>query len=177
LGDVIFENSLTTETPLLHEHVIYDAVIVPGAWHVSAFLEAAQEVFGPVPCAVSDVMMRQALAIPPDTPVTVQAIVTPGEDGEAKVQVFSQDGDSWKLHTAAGLRAATAGAVHFDVPAPPSEVISGDAFYVAMNTRGVDLGPAFSWVEQVWRRDGEALARMRLPVLRTARALTGCTPV
>jgi acyl transferase domain-containing protein len=96
LGDIIFEQSLSTETPLVNEHVLYGAVILPGARHVSAFLDAAQELFGPGPCVISDVTLREALAVQPATQVTVQTIVSSGADGasgdgDAKVQVFSRD--------------------------------------------------------------------------------------
>jgi NADPH:quinone reductase-like Zn-dependent oxidoreductase/acyl carrier protein len=45
------------------------------------------------------------------------------------------------------------------------ETFSGEDFYRAMAERGLQYGPSFQSVEQIWRRDGEAVGRLRLPDL------------
>src|SRR5205085_6744856 len=43
------------------------------------------------------------------------------------------------------------------------ELIAGEMFYERMQAHGLQYGPAFQGLEQIWRRDGEALGRLRLP--------------
>ncbi|MEO1083007.1 MAG: KR domain-containing protein, partial [Acidobacteriota bacterium] len=45
------------------------------------------------------------------------------------------------------------------------QTLSSQEFYRRMADRELFYGPGFQAVDQVWRRDGEALARLRLPAL------------
>jgi hypothetical protein len=44
-----------------------------------------------------------------------------------------------------------------------AEEITGTDFYQKAREAHLQLGPRFQWIDHVWRREGEALCRMRLP--------------
>ena len=47
-----------------------------------------------------------------------------------------------------------------DIQSRCAEKISGTSFYSRLARHGLEYGPAFQKVTDVWRRDGEAIARM-----------------
>ncbi|TMC21450.1 MAG: hypothetical protein E6J34_09580 [Chloroflexi bacterium] len=99
------------------------------------------------------------------------------ESGELDFSFFSHQGDdNWKKHVQ--------GTIHLDNTAPSQSVdadlkeeiisrctnrYSGAEFYQKVQERGIFLGESVQWIELVWSREGEALARLRVPPsLRTS---------
>ncbi|HXA52378.1 MAG TPA: polyketide synthase dehydratase domain-containing protein, partial [Candidatus Acidoferrum sp.] len=170
LSEIVFERRLAADSPgLLTDHRVYGTIVVPGAYYIALMLSAARELFGDTAHEVSDVTFSQALLIPDTQSCRLQVIVRRTATGTASFQIFSRDSaavesTAWTLHAAGGLRVMDAMA-----PAEPvslhgeGETAESELFYRLLWESGIHLGATFRWVEQVWRREGEALGRMRLP--------------
>jgi acyl transferase domain-containing protein len=176
--DIVFQSRLSPKSPaFLDEHRIYEMVVVAGACHLSIVLSAAKEAFGEGPYVLEDVTFSQALVIPDDGLRTVQVILTPVDSGKSAFQVFSceetpaGEETSWRLHVSGALRvrpASVDGAgpvAHLtsfeELQARCAEEISSSDFYQTMRQREIALGPRFQWMQEIWRKDGEAVCRMR----------------
>src|SRR5262249_13428707 len=94
--------------------------------------------------------------------------------GSAFAQVLSRspevDGPSWILHATASIKSSPAGrktpepAQALDrIRARCEEEVSRGGHYEDMAKRGLPYGPGFQSVETIWRGNGEALGRVRLP--------------
>lgn len=174
LKDIQFESRLHTKLDVVNAHRIYGAAVVAGAMYVSMALDAAREVFGSLSCRLEEVIFSQPLVIPEDASRTVQLVLSPEGDAGASFQVLSSpeedDESSWTLHAAGKLRIGQQGMS--SAPERPSreeirarcqEQVSGEKQYNDVEDIGFHTGGSFRWIEQMWRRDGEALCQMRLP--------------
>ncbi len=170
LKQTVFESSFGAEVlPFLADHRVHGRVVVAGAAHVSLLLAAAREALGAGPCLLGPTTFPQALILPEKELFRVQVVLSPGEGRAAAFEVFScADGgpQSWTLHAAGQLDQAEGGAVPLSVDDLRSrcpEPLPAPEFYRALAEHGVELGPAFRWIDELWRGDGEALCRMRAP--------------
>ena len=86
-----------------------------------------------------------------------------GEDGE----------EAWQVHATGRMRRGArqgAGARPVDeselarIRERCGEALDQEEFYALLAAHEIDLGRAFRWVERLWRRDGEVLARFRVPL-------------
>lgn len=164
-GLQVWETRLSpTSPPWLADHGVRGAAVLPGAAWLEMGLAAAAEALGGSP-ALADVRFAAALLLPPGMERAVQVVLT--EEGEgAALRLFArEEAGDWTLH-------ASATAVRDSGAAPPardlealrarcSEELSGAEHYRAARARGLEYGPAFQGVEQLWRAEGEALARLR----------------
>ncbi|WP_437494050.1 type I polyketide synthase [Sorangium sp. So ce1014] len=174
LREILFEARYDPRSnSLLNDHWVQGMAIVSGTTEIATVLDAAIRSLGPGPYALEDVFFAQPIILAPERPRNVQVVLSADESGERTFRVFSHDAaeeePEWTLHVTGKLRAAA----DATPAAPPSrddvrgrcrESMSGEAFYGDLIGRfGFEFGPSFRWIEEIWRRDGEALCRMRLP--------------
>ncbi|MCC5622300.1 type I polyketide synthase, partial [Nostoc sp. CHAB 5715] len=177
LKEIQFEAKFSKDTlAFLDDHRIYDVVVVPGACYVSMILSAAQEVFGRSACVVEDVIFPQALIIPENEVETVQLILSLENSGIATFQIFSNSADGenqhWKLHATGKIRIGQTDTVELAQKSAIEEMqtqcqqqMSRAEFYQEFyQTRQINLGSSFQWIEQAWQGNGEALCQMRQAV-------------
>ncbi len=166
----------------LGDHRVQGLAVLPAAAYSEMVLSAAEEAFGPGAHVLEDLEFKEALFLPEDGDRLAQLIFSAQSVGETSFRFFSlpdgseRNGHSWTLHAT--------GKVRYSQPDPhanghagpilkkresPEEIrarcektISGEELYEAMRERGLQYGPGFQGVEQVWRRDGEAVGRLRL---------------
>jgi acyl transferase domain-containing protein len=177
LADRVFELRLSATSPIaLADHRIYDRIVVPGAFHILWILSAAQRALAAPPFDLSEVSFPQALIFEAEDHRTAQAILKTTADGEAAFEIYSQSPEAdadpeWLLHAC--------GRIAHGIPAsaeqPPGlvdlEAIRSrcrqtpysDLFYSRVADMGLQLGPGFQCIGEVWRRDGEALATLKQP--------------
>ncbi|WP_406500170.1 type I polyketide synthase [Streptomyces sp. NBC_00846] len=157
----------------LRDHRIQDTIILPGTAHLELVAAAARTVLGDNALSVSDVSYHRALFLDDATPPPqVRVIATPADDGSLKCHIYSQDADTdgveWLLHTE-----ATARSLH-TAPAAPADSLeairarcgehqTAADFYPWNAERGNQWNGAFQAVEELWRTDGEVLARLACP--------------
>ena len=171
LKSVQFERWLSLDDPsYLADHVIHGAAVFPAAAYVEMALAAAAVVFPAAAPAIDDLALSQPLVLPPDEPVRVQTIVTPSADGTALVEILSgstgQSDVSWTLHASTTVQARAT--------LPPADSLSdararcdeswpAEELYDWYQVRGIDYGPSFRGLAEVWRGSGEAVGRVQWP--------------
>ncbi|AKT41167.1 type I polyketide synthase [Chondromyces crocatus] len=164
--------------PWLDDHRVRGLLIAPGAMFLELALSAAFEASGASAGAVEDVHLEQALFLPEEGSRVAQLAVSADPSGKTTFQLFSLPAGSssavpatWTRHARGGIprdppRASMNPPAVVDLDALRArcgEVVPGREHYRRMADRGVQFGPAFQAIEELFRRDGEALGRIRLP--------------
>ncbi|WP_420719621.1 SDR family NAD(P)-dependent oxidoreductase [Streptomyces sp. RTd22] len=157
----------------LGEHVVADAVLVPGAALAEWALRAADEVGAG---GVEELALQIPLVLPPSGGVRLQVVVgAPGDDGRRDVQVYSRpDGDAdpgaaWRCH-AEGVLSPPADRADDDAagltgawPPAGAEPLETEGFYERVATAGYAYGPSFQGLRAVWQDGADVLAEVVLP--------------
>ena len=185
--------------PALTDHRVDRAPLLSAALLLQLTGSAADQAFGPADRVIRDVELHRPLELSADTAHTVQFVLRDEPAGAVTFQCYSaQAGESaaagqrdWKLLAGGTIAAAGPHAADDGEPDWPAaarsrctEATDGAAFYQKMADRGVQYGSDSHTVADVWRRDGEAVARLAEPGptvsaddLRAAAILDGCFAV
>ena len=172
-GMRLWETTLDLERlPWLADHRVQGAVVFPGAAYLEMALAAGAEAFDGSSLVVSDVVFVEALVFASDAAVQVQVVTTEEQPGRLRFQIASgvpdAGGVSWTAHARGLLRRAER------AEAPAKRDMAGvrarlgaaepaGTVYAALSEAGLDYGPAFQGIAELWRGEGEALGRVRLP--------------
>ncbi|KYF94033.1 hypothetical protein BE20_07670 [Sorangium cellulosum] len=158
--------------PWLGEHRAQGEVVFPGAGYLEMALSSGAEILGDGPIQVTDVVLIETLTFAGDTAVPVQVVTTEERPGRLRFQVASREPGErrapFRIHARGVLRrigrvetparsnlAALRARLHAAVPAA--------AIYGALAEMGLQYGPALRGLAELWRGEGEALGRVRLP--------------
>ncbi|MHB1132622.1 MAG: SDR family NAD(P)-dependent oxidoreductase, partial [Chloroflexota bacterium] len=164
--------------PYLADHKVDGVALLPAAAHLEMALSAAAQVFGPGQHTLERVRVLEALVLPEGAAQSVQVAVSPalvGGDAGAPTSSFAvaaRPADAspdtrWTQHASGVMRpAAVQGAqrealatIHARCDGPNS----GSVHYDSMAARGLQYGPHFRVVQEIWHGEGEAIARLSLP--------------
>jgi acyl transferase domain-containing protein len=167
----------------LADHRVQGMIVVAAAAFVEMALSAASEVFDDGPRILEDVSFSKALFLPYEGVVQGQLVLQSTAADCATFQIFSRPGEAgtshgeawagegWTLHASGRIRSSrpasdAPGAVATPLPAIVArlgDMVSATEHYGAMSARGLDYGPSFQGVEQLWSGDCEALGQIGLP--------------
>ncbi|MFP2958445.1 type I polyketide synthase [Myxococcus sp. 1LA] len=167
-GAHLWKTELFADSPAyLSDHVVHGEVVLPGTGYLEMALAGAAEAFGPGRHALEDVIFQEMMVLPRDEALAVQMRFIPEADGTRRFQVFSRPVDgagAWTLHAEGRLRERSdAEAFALDeARARCSKLLEGEKHYQLMLERGVDFGPSFRLVKEMWKGQGEAVARLEL---------------
>jgi acyl transferase domain-containing protein/surfactin synthase thioesterase subunit/acyl carrier protein len=171
LREIIFEAHFSVKTlPFLDDHRLHGVVVVPAASHIAMVLAAAQELWGEGAHWVEDVLIYEPFTLLNDH--RVQLVLTPKESDQASFQLFSceepvNEESSWKLHASGNLGRGTQAqpqpSALTEVQQRCLAVVPIDAYYQKINEAGLNLGPTFQGIQQLWQGDGHALGRVHGP--------------
>ena len=171
LKETLFECELNINLqPYLVGHQVYNMVVLPGAAYFEIALAGAKTALGSGFNSLEQVLIQEALIIPEDASRIVQLILTPEGVGQASFQILSQadDTSSWIQHATGKIQAGQTNSGEIvslkDFQARFQEELSVITYYQHLRNRGLDYGESFQGIDQLWRRDGEALGRIRLPL-------------
>ena len=162
----------STQPAWIADHQIKGALVFPGAGHIEMALVAGREVFGAAPFAIADLDLVDALVLPENAPVSVQVETGRDAAGRVRFQVTSRatrsGTTSARLHSRAVLQRADSEATHaaLDLSSLRSRLTAGPSaaeFYAALRAIGIELGPAFQGMHEIWQGRDEALGRLALP--------------
>jgi acyl transferase domain-containing protein len=182
---VVFEVELGTSTlPLLAEHRIHGAVVIPAATYVEMALAAAQEAWGGDAWSLEDLGIEEALALPEEGTRAVQVILTTPDGGAPTFEIASAsegvDGGepTWTRHATGRLRAVVLEGTRMlpdapalaDIQARCPQAVPASAYYHGLRERGFELGPGFQAITALSCGHGESLAELRLPAAAAADA-------
>jgi acyl transferase domain-containing protein/selenocysteine lyase/cysteine desulfurase len=178
IGEVIFESRVSLiSVPFLGDHRLFGITVLPGTAYLEMALAAGAGELGPGPYILRDVLIEEAMFFRNATEQTVQLILTPEGERQASFKVFSAEEDrpfratSWRLHAAGRVHTIPPGTTPRPLMADTLEEIrsrcieelTGGAYYRMLQERGVEYGASFQRIERLWRRDGEAVAMLRVP--------------
>ncbi|MCC5666482.1 SDR family NAD(P)-dependent oxidoreductase [Nostoc sp. CHAB 5784] len=171
LKETLFESELNINLqPYLVGHQVYDMVVLPGAAYLEIALAGAKAALGSGFNSLEQVLIQEALIIPEDASRIVQLILTPENAGQTSFYILSlaDDATSWIQHATGKINAGQIDPVQTfvswnELQASFDEQLSVEAYYQQLRDRGLQYGPSFQGIEQLWRREGEALGRIWLP--------------
>ena len=178
-GEITYETELFPSDPdWLNDHRVFERVIAPGALYgaMAASLPLAGT-GGQV--VVEDMQLHNALVFPEEgsgdeteaAGRKVQLVLGGSGDGDPDLLRILSKGPAeaeWTLHTECRVPAGAnaPGAVQrVDLERLRSELSPVDAatLYKARAATGIDLGPSFRTLGDIWARPGEALGEVSLP--------------
>ncbi|RZB15933.1 HAD-IIIC family phosphatase [Streptomyces sp. F001] len=180
--DVVLTGRVSRAThPWLEDHAVFGTVLLPGTAFVEMALRAGEEVGCPY---VRELAVHAPLSLPEHAEVDVQVQVGAVQDGSRPVDVHSRprrpDGTGeWTHHASAVL--TEQGSVPTEVTGPlhgtawppaGAERLDAAAHYDTMAAAGLEYGPAFQGLSDVWRLGDEILARVTLPGRQAEEAAT-----
>ncbi|MFI6824211.1 SDR family NAD(P)-dependent oxidoreductase [Micromonospora sp. NPDC050187] len=157
--------------PYLTDHRVRGQVVVPATAYVEMALAAAGELLGTPARVVEHLDVVAPLAPSGERPTTVQVSLTGDPSGGFAFHCASRQPDEdgqpggWLVHARGRVRAGEPVVADHDpedTSRPDGPELTGDDHYAAMRARGLNYGPRFQGVRQLWRADGEASARIDL---------------
>lgn len=154
--------------PWLKDHRIENHIVFPGAGYVEAALGIGADLFPSRQLEIEDIEFLRALHLPEGKdPIQLQSVYDPKDSSVTFSTHEISPGADWNRNASAKLRARVQTAPQLldlkRIQAGLPEHHSTDDVYAACARRGVIYGPMFQAIESVWRRDGEALGKVRLP--------------
>ncbi len=152
----------------LEDHRVQGAVVYPGAAYVEMALAAAKEIFSEGSYVLSDIEFHKALFFA-DEAETVQLSVD--RRGQTSFDIHSQakgEESSWVQHATGNLQRLQNGhapksVVLDEIRSRCTEEISKSALYQQFQEMGLEYGPNFQGIEQLWSAGSEAIALLQLP--------------
>jgi acyl transferase domain-containing protein/NADPH:quinone reductase-like Zn-dependent oxidoreductase/NAD(P)-dependent dehydrogenase (short-subunit alcohol dehydrogenase family)/acyl carrier protein len=173
VADIVYESDVGADVPsFVRQHRVLGRVVLPATAYLDALMACGRDVLGAEDVVVEDIAVREAMLLADDgTPATVQTVVSKPRNRKVTVSISSlaesaAESDAWAVHVTANARIA-------DAPAPSGttletareccseEVVTRD-FYAAFGRRGMDFGPGFHSIRQLWRGELQALGRIEL---------------
>ena len=162
--------------PYLADHRVNGMAVFPAAAYVEMALAAAREVFGEGSHALAHFIFHEALFLAEDAALILQTALTLDLPNLASFQLLSQkhaqnDSTSWTSHASGTIRlhAKEYAEIESKHEAPllvhtgAHATQTGAEHYQHMSQHGLQYGPCFQGVRELWQKPNEALARVQLP--------------
>ncbi|MFE2765950.1 SDR family NAD(P)-dependent oxidoreductase [Streptomyces albidoflavus] len=154
--------------PWLKDHLVFGTAVVPGTGLLELATAAAHEAGAG---AVAELTLAAPLVV--DEDVHLQITVGAPENGSRTLTVHSRPhgAPDWTCHATGRLAATPAPAAgtpdgFADLarwPVTGAEPVSLDGFHDRFRDRGIDYGPAFQGLTELWRAGTTAYGLVRLP--------------
>lgn len=163
----------------LADHRVYDAAILPAAAYIEMALAVAHAIKRTEQYILTDLAFEKALILPGNgiVPIQIAAIVT---KETISLEYYScsdkDDGAPWVYHAKATIRLKdgesdqplTQGPSPTVFQCEAEAMISGTNHYQMMTAHGLNYGPCFQGIGQLWRHETTVLAKLDLPKIVTA---------
>lgn len=160
----VVRRAIAASDPVVRDHVVQGAAILPGVAYIEAALRACGIGDGQ-PCVVSRVVWSLPLAVPDDG--TAVDIRLKTENGVTTYAVVSDPAPAATPHSQGTVRRLSAAAAARTSPdgirARCPRRLDKHAVYARFRGMGITYGAYFQTVEQIHLGDGEALGVLRLP--------------
>jgi acyl transferase domain-containing protein/NADPH:quinone reductase-like Zn-dependent oxidoreductase/NAD(P)-dependent dehydrogenase (short-subunit alcohol dehydrogenase family)/acyl carrier protein len=174
-GTFQWQMDLSTERhAFLDHHRVQGATVLPAAVYCEMAFHAAREIFGSNECEICDVTFETGLYLDGTSAKVVQLSVTLDRSDSALFKFHTctapaSKADDWVLLCSGTMRQS---------PEPENKSSSGDLAYLREHCQtmmsgsehyqhlanwGLQYGPAFQGVRQLWTRGNEMVARLELP--------------
>lgn len=156
------------ELTYLNDHCVQGAVVYPGAAYIEMALAAAKEIFGTESGVIEEIEFQKALLLPESGPPSVQLTLDPEE---TYFDIYSKTKDSkqsWIKHVTGKLNSDGNGKVQKlialdEIRSRCTREVSQNDCYKLFDEIGLQYGPSFQGIQQLWSGDGEALGKLKIP--------------
>ena len=160
----------------LRDHQVLDRTVLPGAAYLEMAIALAHHWRNALPLTLSEVAIEQPLVFSENEKATVQMLLSPeqptnGSAPQAAVQIFSLNAqnssgeDAFTRHATATISTAALSEkpalTTFQTTLLPHPVAVGD-YYQALAEQGLNYGPSFRPIQQLWHQSGQSLSQLRL---------------
>jgi acyl transferase domain-containing protein len=179
IAGTVFEIEMGAERPaFLDDHRVFGRLIMPLPAYLEMALVGAAEVSKlgsseSLPCEATDLMIREPLFLPEEDSCLIQSIFEESTEQPMGFRICSRETAAdhlWRTHVTGrvriGITPPQPGAQTWkreEVWTRCSQEIDAYSFYDSLIRLGIDFGDRFRGVVRIRRRDGEALAEIRLP--------------
>ena len=173
-GTITYETQLYASDPAwLSDHRVFERIVVPGALY-GAMAALASLAEGVGQAAVQDMQLHNAMILPADdsdddareASATLQLLLGEDEGGARTARAFSKGSqDEWVLHVEALIATGPAAPqvqerIDLGALAARLSPLDVSAYYRARAETGIELGPSFRTLQNIWSTAGEALAEV-----------------
>ena len=174
-----FQSKIGTDSlRYLKDHKVQGSLIFPAAAYLEIARAASAELLGAGSPVLSNVAFQEALILPAAGTRVLQLVASPASSGSASFQIYSSNAGNgshenaaWTLHASGDMRME---AVDFgrcdedqysldEIRARCPQRKTSAELYGSLRNAGLDYGPAFQGVQQLWCGEREALGEVRLP--------------
>jgi acyl transferase domain-containing protein len=173
LKEVQFEATYgLAQLPFLDDHRIYGLPVLPTTAALESVIAGGTGLFPSREIELKNVVYREALLVPEEGARIVHTIFAPQEEGTFVFQILSTSGNeqsTWSSQLARVLAVRTSEPAADQYPdfqdliARGFQEIPVDRYYRAIAQLGLNYGPLFRGIQALWRGQGEALSRVRVP--------------
>jgi len=165
--ELTWENQLDTQlNPVLADHVVGEATVLPGSAYVEMALAASLACQPSAIVEVEDLEIRSPLLLADDRSAVVRLTIEP-RDGSLTIRSREQlSSDDWVVNASARVVSeAQDNLLREALPDLPQRPADFDADSHALLTRavGIAYGPSFQCVEHGWIDGNSAIAVFRVP--------------
>jgi phthiocerol/phenolphthiocerol synthesis type-I polyketide synthase C len=167
--------------PALADHRVDGSVVVPAATLLELVSAGVVRAFGPASRLLRNVIFHRSLVLAEAQRRTIQFVLQGDPSGPVWFECYGPEpgtsgsaGSSGWVLLASGtvdsgepdVRIDAANERHHPevIRARCADTIPGPSFYRLLAEHGLQYGPGFQAVVEIWRRDGEAIARLTPPV-------------
>jgi acyl transferase domain-containing protein len=172
---VFFEADIGTEQmPVMTDHGVDGSAVLPSATLLKLVFTTATEAFGAGRRLVRDVVFHRSLILADGQSRTLQLVLQGNPPGAVSFECYyaepARSGlPEWSLLASGTVETAEADTADEERHLPEvtrthcPEAIPGPSFYHRLAKHGLQYEPGVQTVQEVWRRDGEATARLTPP--------------
>jgi myxalamid-type polyketide synthase MxaB len=157
----IWQKKVSTEAlPYLADHQIHGLIILPMTAYLEMMVAAATELHPGEPQAIEDISVQEPLILSVEGASTVQ-VVARGET----IEIYSQDGDSWKLHACGRIcrRNPVPSQLHLATYSTAMQPVpAGADFYNRLHEAGLEYGETFQVLRSLACQPGSAIGLITL---------------
>jgi myxalamid-type polyketide synthase MxaB len=173
LKEIQFESTISQDSPkFLSDHAIYQHVVLPATAYVEMALAAGATVLKTKQLVLEDLVIQQALGLTQDNQF-LQCILSPQANSSYSLQIFILSTDAaessgvWTLHASGKIRLnqdSAPSTIHLaDLQTQVTEEISAVTYYQKLRNQGLEYGPSFQGIKQLWRHSQMVLGQICLP--------------
>jgi amino acid adenylation domain-containing protein len=164
-NEVVFESDYSRDNlPYLADHLVFGALLAPGALHLATMFAAAELLSSRAACSLSNVVLPSPFVAAEGVSLKPQLIFAASQSPETyDAELIGPASDPPAIYAAGtvSLRPSAFDASlteprqRCQTPIPVEQVYEGSPAF--------EFGPAFRWIEALWTGDREAIAKLRRP--------------
>jgi acyl transferase domain-containing protein/surfactin synthase thioesterase subunit len=174
LPDIQFETTYSlTRFEYLNDHRIHGKPVLPLTFGLRALSDAARQHFGTDGTEIANLQYRQAMVLPDAGDRVVQIILTPADHATAEFRLMSigsEPATAWQTHMVGMIRAngmvESVERTELAIDRIKSRcpiAMSTERYYATLHEAGLQYGPSFRAIRELWQGEGEVLAHVDLP--------------